>query len=235
MLGVLFASASCKKDDTSVGSVQKSCTLNKIIYWNGMMPVDVKTDSLGNITKYGAFDLVKSGDSLLFKIPGSMDATWYILYDNLKRPIKYESNEGLSYTLTYNNSKEMPSKIVYKGALDTVGLTLLPTYTGSNISQIKYIANGQELNLVVDYFYNKSNVLATKLKILVPGWKLDAQMPWSFAMMFSANLVKSITLPQTQEGMNYSYQFDANNNIIQEKLLFGATDSSITQYGYQCK
>lgn len=233
LVGVLFASASCKKAESSVGSVKKNCTLNKITYDD--FPIDVVTDSLGNITNYGLFNVQKSGDSLLFKMPGSVAATWYILYDNQGRPIKYESAEEASYSLTYNNPKEQPQKIVYRSIFDSIEITMLPTYNGDNISKITWITDTEELDLMVDYYFDKSNTLASKLKILVPGLGLDMQSPFSFAMMFSANLVKSIKLPQSSEGMNYSYQFDDYGNLMQEKLLFGTTDSLITQYGYQCK
>ena len=234
MLGVLFASASCKKDDSSVGSVQKSCTLNKITYWNGMMPVDVTTDSAGNITKYHIYSLVKSGDSILYKFL-NQGIVWYILYDNLKRPVKYESTEGYLYELTYNNTKEQPSIIFYKSPIDSFGTTMQLTYTNNNISQIKWTTNGKVLDLVADYYLNKTNKLANELKLLVPGWSMDMQVPYSFAMLFSANLVKSITLPQTGEGINYTYQFDTNGNLTQEKLLFSNNDSLVTNYGYTCK
>ena len=233
LLGILFTAVSCKKDDSSVGAVQKSCTLNKITY-DGF-PMEVVTDGSDNITNYGPFNAQKSGDSLLFKAPGSMNAAWYILYDNLKRPIKYESTEGISYTLTYNNQKEQPQKIVYWSSFDSIEITMLPTYNGNNISQLTWITDAEELILMVDYYLNKSNTLSNKLKVLVPGWKLDGQFPFSFAMMFNANLVKSITLPQTGEGLNYNYQFDENGNLTQEKLLFSNNDSLVTDYGYTCK
>ena len=199
-----------------------------------MMPVDVTTDSAGNITKYHIYDLVKSGDSILYKFL-NQGIVWYILYDNLKRPVKYESTEGYLYELTYNNTKEQPSIIFYKSPIDSVGTTMQLTYTNNNISQIKWTTNGKVLDLVADYYLNKTNKLANELKLLVPGWSMDMQVPYSFAMLFSANLVKSITLPQTGEGINYTYQFDTNGNLTQEKLLFSNNDSLVTNYGYTCK
>jgi hypothetical protein len=231
--GILFAAVSCKKDDSSVGALQKSCTLNKITYWNGMMPVDVITDSAGNITKYHIYDVIKSGDSVLFRFQ-NQGTVWYILYDNLKRPIKYESDEGFVYELTYNNAKEQPSKIYYQSPIDSIGTTMLLTYTNNNISQIKWITDTEELNLVVDYYLNRTNKLASQLKLLVPGWKMDIQIPYNFALMFSTNLAKSITSVGTNEGLNYNYEFDGYNNVIKEKLLFGSSDSLVTNYEYLC-
>jgi hypothetical protein len=224
----------CKKDETTSSGYFKTCTLNKITYWNGMMPADVITDSAGNVTKYYMFDLVKSGDSILFKF-SNQTTIWYILYDNLKRPIKYESTEGSSYELTYNNTKEQPSKILYKSTIDSTEYAMLLTYTNNNISQIKWINDGSELNLAVDYHLSKSNKLSNKLKLLVPGWKMDMLIPYNFALMFSANLAKSITLIGSTEALNYNYDFDDNDNIIKEKLIIGVSDSMVTNYGYTCK
>ena len=234
LFGILFTAVSCKKDDSSVGAVQKSCTLYKITYWNGMMPVDVITDSAGNITKYHIYNLVKSGDSVLFKFQ-NQGTVWYILYDNLKRPIKYESEEGYVYELTYNNAKEQPSKIYYQSPIDSIGTTMLLTYTNNNISQIKWIDDAKELNLAVNYHLSQTNKLASQLKLLVPGWSMDMQIPYNFALMFSANLAKSITLTGATEALNYDYDFDNNNNVIKEKLIFGSSDTLETSYGYMCK
>jgi hypothetical protein len=234
LLGMLILSAACKKEEATTSGITQICTLNKITYWNGMMPADVITDSAGNVTKYYMFDLVKSGDSILFKF-SNQTTIWYILYDNLKRPIKYESNEGSSYELTYNNTKEQPSKIFYKSTIDSTESTMLLTYTNNNISQIKWINDGSELNLAVDYHLSKSNKLSNKLKLLVPGWRMSMLIPYNFALMFSANLAKSITLIGSTEALNYNYDFDDNDNIIKEKLIFGVSDSMVTNYGYTCK
>ncbi len=191
-------------------------------------------DSAGNITKYGPYDLVEKGDSTLFQDP-SKNTVWYIFYDNLKRPVRYESNDGFYYQLTYDNTKEQPSKISYKSPSDSFETTMLLTYTGDNITQIRYSSNGEDLNLFVDYYLNVDNKLANQLKVLVPGWSLYMQVPFSFAMLFSNNLVKSISLPQTSEAINYKYQFDNYGNITRERLSFSNTDSLITNYEYECK
>ena len=52
--------------------------------------------------------------------------------------------------------------------------------------------------------------------------------------MFSTNLAKSITSVGTNEGLNYNYEFDGYNNVIKEKLLFGSSDSLVTNYEYLC-
>jgi hypothetical protein len=231
---LLVVVSACKKEETTVSGTTQTCTLNKITYWNGMLPVDVVTDSSGNITKYYVYDLIKSGDSVLFKFL-NQGTVWYILYDNLKRPIKYESKEGFLYELTYNNTKEQPSRIFYKSPNDSIGLVMQLTYTNNNISQIKWIDDTDELNLNVDYYLSKTNKLANKLKLLVPGWKMDTQIPYNFALMFSANLPKSITLIGSNEGLYYKYDFDNNNNISKEKLIFGNSDTLVTSYGYTCR
>ena len=232
--GLLIMAIACKKEEATTSGSTQTCTLNKISYLNGMMSVDIITDSAGNVTKFYAYDLVKSGDSVLFKFL-NQGTVWYILYDNVKRPIKYESAEGFVYELTYNNSKEQPSRIFYKNAFDSSESTMQLTYTNNNISQIKWINDGEEFNLAVDYHLNRTNKLANKLKLLVPGWKMDMQIPYNFALMFSANLAKSITLIGSTEALNYNYDFDNNNNVIKEELIFGGSDTLTTNYGYTCK
>jgi hypothetical protein len=234
LLGMLILSAACKKEEATTSGITQICTLNKITYWNGMLPVDVVTDSAGNITKYYLYDLVKSGDSVLFKFL-NQGTVWYILYDNLKRPIKYESTEGIVYELTYNSTKEQPSSIFYKSPIDSIESTMQLTYTNNNISQIKWNNDGEEFNLVVDYYLSRTNKLAKELKLLVPGWKMDMQIPYNFALMFSANLAKSITLFGSTESLNYNYDFDNNSNIIKQKLIFGGSDTLVTDYGYTCR
>jgi hypothetical protein len=231
---LLLVASACKKDETTTSGYAKTCRLNKITYWGGMLPVDVLTDSAGNVTKYYMFDLVKNGDSVLFKY-SNQSTVWYILYDNLKRPIKYESTEGSLYELTYNNTKEQPSRIFYKSTIDSTEYTMLLTYTNNNISQIKLINDGDELNLAVDYHLNKLNKLANNLKLLVPGWSMSMQIPYNFALMFSANLAKSITLIGSTEALKFNYEFDDNNNVIKEELIFGGSDTLVTNYGYTCK
>lgn len=225
---------SCKKEDSSVSGPAAKCTLSKIVYWNNNFPMTVTKDSAGNITKYGPYDLVQKGDSILFQDP-SMRTVWYILHDNLNRPIRYESSDGFYYQLTYNNTKEQPYRISYKSSSDSVETTMLLTYTGNNITQIIYSSNGEDLNLLVDYYPNIDNKLAKQLKVLVPGWSLYMQVPFNFAMLFSNNLVKSISLPQTSEAISYKYQFDNYGNITRERLSFSNTDSLITNYEYDCK
>lgn len=232
--GLLIITVACKKEEATTRGTTQTCTLNKITYWNGTLPVDVVTDSLGNITKYDAYDLVRSGDSVLFNFL-NQGTVWYILYDNLKRPIKYESKEGIVYDLTYDNSKEQPSRIFYKSAIDSNESTMQLTYTNNNISQIKWIIDGVEFKRNVDYYLTRTNKLANQLKLLVPGWKMNRQMPYNFALMFSANLAKSITYIGSTEGMYYNYYFDNNNNIIKEEIILGGSDTLFTNYGYTCK
>lgn len=229
---VLSVFVSCKKEDSAVGGPSVKCSLSKVIYWNNSFPMTVSRDSLGNIVKYGPFDLEKRTDSLLFK-NWSGETVWYILYDNLNRPIKYENSDGEFYELTYNNSMEKPERIFYKGASDSIGLTMQLTYAGENITQLKFNNNGEELNLTVDYF-NRRNVIAKELKLLVPGWQLGMQIPYNFAMMFSADQVKSISLLQTSESIEYSYQYNEKGNLTKEKIMFGITDSVVTNYEYLC-
>lgn len=233
----LLTFTSCKKEEASDSSVvgsKQTCTLNKISYWSGLMPMDVATDSLGNIIKYGIYDLVKSGDSVLFRLNGQI-TSWYILYDKSGRPIQYKSAEGYSYELTYNNTNEQPQKIVFKSPSTPNDLTMMLTYTDNNVSQIRWTNNGQETILFVTYNLNKLNLLAKSLKLLVPGWKLDMQVPYSFATLFSKNLVKTIGVVNMSEMVKYDYKFDSNGNITQEKLLFGPNDTLVTNYGYLCK
>lgn len=232
--GLLILTVACKKEEATTSGPTQTCTLNKITYWNGTLPVNVVTDSLGNITKYDAYDLVRSGDSVLFNFL-NQGTVWYILYDNLKRPIKYESKQGIVYELTYDNSKEQPSRIFYKNAIDSNEATMQLTYTNNNISQIKWIIDGVESKRSVDYYLTRTNKLANQLKLLVPGWKMDMQMPYNFALMFSANLAKSVTYVGLTEGMYYYYDFDNNNNIIKEEIILGGSDTLFTNYGYTCK
>lgn len=233
--GLLIITVACKKDlTTTIGNSKQACTLNKITYWNGLLPMDVTVDSLGNIIKYGDYHLVKSGDSMLFKISPTV-TYWYILYDNLGRPIQYKSVEGYSYELTYNNTKEQPQKIVYKNPINPGDLTMILTYNNNNVSQINWSHNGQHINFLVDYYLNKTNTLAKSLKLLVPGWKLDTQLPYVFATLFSQNLVKSTTAPNSGPNINYYYEFDSIGNITQTRILLNLADSVVTDYRYTCK
>lgn len=232
--GLLIMAIACKKEEATTSGSTQTCTLNKISYLNGLVPMDVIVDSLGNIRKYGVYDLVKSGDSMLFKLSPEI-TYWYILYDNLGRPIEYKSAEGYSYALTYNNTKEQPQKIVFKSPSNPNDLTMTLTYANNNVSLINWNSNGQNMILSVTYDLSKTNTLAKSLKLLVPGWKLDMQAPYTFATLFSQNLVKSITEANMASNINYYHKLDNNGNITQEKLMFSSTDSLVTNYGYTCK